>query len=124
MGQEVHFSDHISILTYEYDSIVFNPVYSENVGVFLYSEGEKPIKYITLNDSIITLYYLDGDTKSLEGTILSVDVEDIRFKRRMKISINGNLLKYSKEDAIYYDLDMTKAFPKEIIMAKTRKRSL
>ena len=124
MGQEVHFSDYINILTNEYNSMVYNPVYSELVGVYLCSDNDKPIKFITLNNSILTLYYLDGDIKSIEGNILSVEVEDIRFKRRMKIGINGNLFKYSKEDAVFYNLDMSMAFPSDVISGNIRKRSL
>lgn len=124
MGQEISFSDNINILTNGYDSIIFNPVYSDVLGIYLYSDGEKPIKYITLDNSIVTLYYLDGDFKVLNTPIMSIEVDEYRFKRRMKTGINGNLLKYSNEDAILYNLDMTMAFPKEVLCNKTRKRSL
>ena len=124
MSHEIHFSDYINILTSNYDSIIFNPVYSKVLGVHLYCEGESPIKCIMLDDSIVNVFYLDGSVKTLEGKVLSIDVDDNRFKRRMKMGINGNLLKYSSDDAKYYKLDMSKAFPKEVLSGKKRKRSM
>lgn len=124
MGQEVRFSDCINVVMSNYDSIIFNPVYSKVLGFYLYCEGEEPIKHITLDNSMITIFYLNDNVKTISNPILFVDVEEERFKRRMKTSLCGSLFRYSKDDAMFYNLDMTKAFPREIIYDKIRKRSI
>lgn len=124
MGQEIRFSDCINVVTSNYDSIIFNPVYSELLGFYLYSEGEEPIKHISLDNSMITIFYFNNDVKTINDPILFVDVDESRFKKRTKTSLCGSLFTYSKEDAMFYNLDTTKAFPREVINNKIRKRSL
>lgn len=108
--KEFHFSDYIEVLTETYNIIIYSPIYSNRIGLYLGSENEKPIKEISLIDSKLTIHYLDGQKKRLEDKIMSIRIDGTFFKRKMKISIEGNLLKYSTNDAILYNLDINKAY--------------
>ena len=125
MGREFSFSsDYIEILTNNYDSIIYTPVYCENKGLYLYTEDEKPIKDITLINSGLIINYLDGENRLIDNIVMSITIEDSSFKRRMKKSIIGTLFKYSVNDALLYELEIINAFDYETIDPKTRKRSL
>lgn len=108
--KEFHFSDYIEVLTETYNIIIYSPIYSNRIGLYLGSENEKPIKEISLINSKLTIHYLDGQKKRLEDKIMSIRIDGTFFKRKMKISIEGNLLKYSTNDAILYNLDINKAY--------------
>lgn len=124
MSVELYFSDHIEIINSAYDTTVYSPIYSEKLGLYLFNENEKPIREILLNESVLTIYYLDGEKKVLDDKVMFIRVFDIRFNKRMKMTIAGNLFKYDKKDALLYNLDMTKAFDYEIEKHNTRKRSI
>ena len=125
MGKDIIFSDYIEIFTNSCDPIIYSPIYSDEYdGLYLYNEEDKPIKYITIVDKYLTIYYVDGDIKTLKDVIFNINIEESRFKRRMGTSIQGNLFQYTIDDAMYYNLDISKAFPNEIMKSHIRKRSL
>lgn len=124
MPREIKFSDYIIFDTSSYESIIYNPVYSEAIGLYLYNEDEKEISYISIENSKITLHYLDGETRVLNEDIISVVVEDDIFKKRTKKSISGNLLYYDKEAALLYNLDMTKMVTAEIVKSNKKTKKL
>ena len=100
MGKELIFSsDYIEVLTSNYDTIIYTPVYSEEVGLYLSLEDEKPIKDITLLNSCLIINYLSGETKLVDLPIISITVEENYFKRRTDKGIIGTLFKYSLNDA-------------------------
>lgn len=125
MGKELVFSsDYIELMTYNYDSIIYTPVYSEKDGLYLSAEDENPIKDITLLNSNLIINYLNGETKLVDISIMSVTVYDNHFKRRTNNSIIGTLFRYSVNDAHKFELDVEKSFDYETIIPKKRKRSL
>lgn len=124
MEREFSFSDCIEIVTDTYDSMLYNPVYSKKKGLYLYSEDDMPIQYITLVKSKMFICYLNGLIKQFDGVIRSISVSDELFSRRVKCGILGELLKYDYDSSITYELDSTKAFDYEDRMLLIRKRSL
>ena len=124
MPKDIKFSDYIIFDTSSYESIIYNPVYSKELGLYLYNEDEKGISYISIENDKITLHYLDGETKVLDQDIISITVEDNIFKKRTKKSISGNLLYYDEEAALLYDLDMTKIVTTEIVKSNVKTRKL
>ena len=124
MSKEIRFSDYIMLETSSYDSIIYNPVYSEELGLYLYNDDEKPIRYISIDNSRVTLHYLDGEIKTLNYYIMSVTVEDTFFRRRMNKGISGNLFYYDKDEASFYDLDMTTSVTSEIVNSHIKKKTL
>ena len=124
MEREFHFSDCIEVVTDEYDSVLYNPVYSEKFGLYLYSEDDMPIKYLSLIKSKMFIFYLNGTIKQFDATIISINVSDELFSRRIKSGILGELLKYDYDSSVIYDLDNAKAFDYEDRMLLIRKRSL
>ena len=124
MSKEIRFSDYIMLETSTYDLIIYNPVYSEELGLYLYNDDEKPIRNISIDNSRVTLHYLDGEIKTLKHYIMSVSVEDTLFRRRTNKSISGNLFYYDKDEAIFYDLDVTTAVTREIVRSHIKKKVL
>ena len=124
MSKDMIFSDYIEIFTNGCDPIIYSPIYSDEYGLYLHNEDDKPIRYVTINDKYLTIYYVDGEIKTINDTIFNINVEESRFKRRMKTSIQGNLFHYTISDALYYNLDVTKAFPDDVMKSYTRKRSI
>lgn len=124
MSKKFCFSDYIEVLTSDYDYILFNPVYSNNMGLYLQNEEEKPIEYIVLVNSRIFMFYVDGGFKELDVSAVSIKVHDELFKRRFKYGFEGTLLKYDYDAAICYNLDVTKAIDKKNESANIRKRSI
>lgn len=124
MKKEFLFSDSIEVVMDKDDVMLYTPIYSKELGLYLYNEEEYPIKEIYLVNSKLTIHYLNGIIRQLEGTVLSITVDDKLFKRRMKTGIEGNLLKYDYDDALFYDLDVKKAYDYEKRRSITRKRSL
>ena len=125
MGKELIFSsDYIEILTNEYDTIIYTPVYSEKVGLYLSLEGDKPIKDILLFNSNIIINYIDGKKKLLDISLMSVTVNDTHFKRRTNTSICGTLFKYTITDAQIYELEVEKSVDYKTPEQSKRKRSI
>ena len=124
MGKDIIFSDYIEMFTNSCDPIIYSPIYSDEYGLYLYNEDEKPIKYITIVDKYLTIYYVDGEIKTLDDIIFNINIEESRFKRRMGTSIQGGLVQYTVDDAAYYNLDISKAFPNDVMKPHIRKRSL
>lgn len=125
MGKELVFSsDYIEILTKDYDTIIYTPVYSEELGLYLSSESEKPIKDILLFNDNMIINYMDGKKKLLDTQLTSVTVNDIYFKRRTNISICGTLFKYSINDAQLYELETDKSIDYVTSNKKKIKRSV
>jgi len=118
------FSDCIEFVTDKCDMFLYNPAYSEELGLYLYSEDDLPIRYISLIKSKMFIYYTNGAIKCLEGMLRSVNVSDFTFNRRVKCGILGELLKYDYDSAVMYKLDVTKAFDYEERNLLIRKRSL
>lgn len=121
MGREIRFSDYVEFMTERYDIFIYNPVYFDGIGFCLIDDNDKPIKYIQLIDSILTIYYLDGSEQVIDIPIMSITVDERRLTKRADCGISGKLFKYDKKDAIYYNLDMTKALDYDVIK---RKRSM
>ena len=67
MEKEVRFSDYIEIVNDKYDTMLYNPVYSEKDGLYLYSEDDMPIRYISLIKSKMFICYLNGLIKQIDG---------------------------------------------------------
>ena len=124
MGKDIIFSDYIEIFTNGCDPIIYSPIYSDEYGLYLNNEDDKPIRYITVIDKYLTIYYVNGEIKTLEDVIFNINVEESRFKRRMGTSILGNLFQYTIEDALYYNLDLSKSFPSDVMKPHIRKRSM
>lgn len=124
MAKEICFSDSIEFITSSYDFLVYTPVFSVNDGVYLKSDDEKDVRELVLYNSLLTLYYTDGEVKTLDDSIISVEVSDTCFRRVMKKGLQGSLFKYTMDDALLYDLDNCNVIPKELAEHKTRKRSL
>lgn len=124
MGKDFSFSDTIELLLDNYDFMLFNPVYSSELGLFLSADDYKPIEQIALINSKLTIYYVDGTISQPHNSVLSISVDDKYFRRRIKTGILGDLLKYSYDDALFYDLDASKAFDYKTRSSTTRKRSL
>lgn len=124
MKNEFRFSDCIEIVTDKYDMMLYTPAYSEELGLYLYSEEDTPIKYISLIKSKMFIYYTNGTIKQFDGILRSINVSDITFNRRVKCGILGELLKYDYDSAVMYELDVTKAFDYEERSLLIRKRSL
>ncbi len=123
MGKEFSFSsDYIEITTGTYDTLLFTPVYSKELGLYLCKEDDKPIKDITLINSRLIIRYLDGGRQLLDDIIISIEVQDKYFKRKTKSSINNSLFIYSLNDALFYDLEEKKAFDYEMIRKHAKKR--
>lgn len=120
----VFLSDYIEILTCEYDTMIFTPVYSEEAGLYLGMEDEKPIKCITLLNSNLIIDYLNGQTKLIDIPVISVTIQDSHFIRRVNRSFVQTLFRYSANDAQKYELDIEKAFDYKTVEVKTRKRSI
>lgn len=124
MKNEFRFSDCIEIVTDKYDMMLYTPAYSEELGLYLYSEEDAPIKYISLIKLKMFIYYTSGAIKQFDGILRSINVSDITFNRRIKCGILGELLKYDYDSAVMYELDVTKAFDYEERSLLIRKRSL
>lgn len=124
MEKEVRFSDYIEIVNDKYDTMLYNPVYSEKNGLYLHSEDDMPIRYISLIKSKMFICYLNGLIKQVDDEIRSINVSDELFARRMKSGISGELLQYDYDSAVEYDLDVTKSFDYEERSLLIRKRSL
>ena len=124
MEREFRFSDCIEIVNDKYDCVLYNPVYSEKLGLYLYSDDDMPIQYISLIKSKMFICYLNGLIKQYDGDIRSVSVSDELFSRRVKSGILGELLKYDYDSSIMYELDSKKAFDYEDRMLLIRKRSM
>lgn len=122
-GIEISFPDYIEIFTTAVDSVIYSPAFDEK-GLYLVNEDGKPISCIRLLDSKLTFYYIDGEEEEYDEQIIDIKVEETTFKKLTKMSLQGNLLQFGINDAIFYKLDSTKAFPEEIIRGKTRKRSI
>ena len=121
MDKQFSFStDYIEIITDDDDILIFTPVYSNKLGLYLYNEEEKPIKDILLLNSELIYNYVTGEKKLTGKNVLSVKIEDKHFKRRMKENINNNLFKYSVNDALFYDLDVKQSI--EYGKNKTKKK--
>ena len=121
MDKQFSFStDYIEIITDDDDILIFTPVYSNKLGLYLYNEDEKPIKDILLLNSELIYNYVTGEKKLTGKNVLSVKIEDKHFKRRMKENINNNLFKYSVNDALFYDLDVKQSI--EYGKNKTKKK--
>lgn len=124
MGKEISFSDYIIVLTSTYDLVIFNPVYSNVLGLYLNIEDKKPIRELTLINGCLTVHYIDGEIEIIDENVLSIEIDDKSIRRRLNSTIEGNLLKYDKEDAIYYNLNILKAFDYSLTRdSKKRKRS-
>lgn len=117
-------SDYIEILTKDYDTIIYTPAYSQNLGLYLSSEGENPIKDILLFNSSMIINYIDGKKKLLDISLISVIVNDIHFNRMTNTSICGTLFKYSINDAQIYDLEVEKSVNYKMQKHGKRKRSI
>ena len=124
MEREFRFSDFIEVVTDKYDSVLFNPVYSENLGLYLYSEDDMPIQYISLIKSKMLICYLNGMIKQFDANIISINVSDELFSRRIKSGILGCLLRYDYDSSVIYELDSTKSFDYEERNMLIRKRSM
>lgn len=124
MGKDIIFSDYIEIFTNCCDPIIYSPVYSDEFGLYLYNEDDNPVRYITIIDKHLTIYYVNDDIKTLDNVIFDINVEESRFKRRMGTSIQGRLLQYTVDDAQYFNLDALKAFPNDVMKSHIRKRSI
>lgn len=124
MEREFRFSDYIEIVNDKDDTILYNPVYSEKNGLYLYSEDDMPIRYISLIKSKMFICYLNGLIKQLDDEIRSINVSDELFSRRIKSGILGELLQYDYDSAVVYELDVTKSFDYEERRLLIRKRSL
>lgn len=125
MGKEFSFSDYIIVLTSTYDLIIFNPVYSNVLGLYLNTEDKKPIRELTLINGCLTIHYIDGEKEIIDECVLSIEVEDKSIRRRINTTIEGFLLKYDKEDAMHYNLNILKAFDYSLTEdSKKRKRSI
>ena len=117
-------SDCVIFTTESYDFLIFNPVYSHNNGVYLFCEGDKPIKYLYIINSCLYIHYMDDTEKTIGISVSSVVVDDNIFKRKYHVGVEGCLLRYGVEDALKYNLDVQKAFPDSKIIPKIRKRSM
>ncbi len=124
MKKDFCFTDSIEVLMDNYDFILFTPVYSMELGLYLSTEDDKPIKQIVLLNSKLTVYYVDGMIRQSQNSVLSILVDDKFFKRRIKTGILGDLFKYSYDDATFYGLDVSKAFDYRARNNIIRKRSL
>lgn len=120
----IYFSDYIEIITDTYETILYSPIYSSELGLYLSKEDDRPIKEILLIDSKLTIHYLDGEEKEINKMAMSIMVEENLFRKRMKNTISGNLFKYDKKDALIYNLDMTKALDYEVMKPFKKKKSL
>lgn len=125
MERKFCFTDYIELLSEKDDSILYSPVFSSNLGLYLFNEEEKPIRDILLINYDVIINYVDGTIRVLDDKIVSVEISDNLFKRRMNITIVGNLFRYDKVAALHYDLDITKAIDYENYKSSAiRKRSL
>lgn len=122
MKNEITFSDHVEIITNTYDILLYSVYYSNQLGFYLYCEDDNPIVEATLIDNTLTLYYFDGKVR-IVNDIMAAKVDDSCLKK-INCGIEGNLLRYDREDALFYNLDMTKAFDYKLGNASIRKRSL
>ena len=113
MKKELCFTDYIEIVTDTYDTLIYSPVFSSTLGLYLFNEDEKPIRDISLINHTFIVSYIDGRIRVMDSEILSVKISDVFFNRRMKMSIDGNLFKYDKAAAMYYDLDISKSIDYE-----------
>lgn len=109
------FSDYVEVVTssydcYDYETIIFTPVISSEIGLYLYSENYKPIKNIFLQGSRLVIHYIDGSEELLERKVESVLISGDNFKQKMRINIEDKLFRYGVSEAALYNLDMTKAF--------------
>ena len=124
MKKDFCFSDCIEIVTDKYDMMLYTPAYSKELGLYLYSEDDMPIQYISLIKSKMFIFYLNGMIKQFDGIIRSINVSDKLFSRRIKNGILGELLKYDYDSSVMYELDNSKAFDYEERNNLIRKRSM
>ena len=124
MEREFRFSDCIEVITEKYDSVLYNPVYSENLGLYLFSEDDIPIQCLTLIKSKMFICYMNGLVKQFDGNIIAINVSDELFSRRIKSGILGQLLRYDYDSSIIFELDRTKAFDYDERCMLIRKRSM
>lgn len=123
MAKEILFSDYIELCNKNDDSYLYNFAYSLDLGLYLNSEDEKPIKSIALIESKPYLFYIDGDEKIIDDEIVSVKIMDKTLKQKLNISVVGNIFHYDLKSARKSELDISHSLNKELVMVKVRKRS-
>jgi len=104
------------------ETITYSPVYSDVLGIYLRDEAERVIRELTLVDSKLTVHYSDGEDIALESDVMFIMIDDRRFRRRTNVSLSGFLFKYDIEDAMLYNLDMTKALDYKVMNLGVRKK--
>lgn len=124
IAKEFLFSDCVEIVTNTYDNIIYSPVYSEEIGLYLYCEDHKPIKNIFLNGSKLFIHYIDGTEEMPQFDVRTVLINGNNFKRKMKSDIEDMLFRYGVSEANRYNLDITKAYDYRAHMPNVKKRSL
>ena len=124
IAKEFLFSDCIEVATNAHDEIIYTPIYSEKIGLYLYCEDHKPIKYIFLNGSKLFINYIDGTEEMSQFNVETVLINGNNFNRKMKFDIADVLFRYGVSEANRYDLDITKAYDYKKYIPNVKKRSL
>ena len=109
--KSIQFCDYLEVTSIYDDVYMFNVNWSSSEGLYLTLEGELPnekicIKKIHLVDSTLIFFYLNGETRIPSYFVKSININDSRMKRRCGFGIEGELLKYNKEMALKYDLNL------------------
>lgn len=124
IAKEFLFSDCIEVATNAHDEIIYTPIYSEKIGLYLHCEDHKPIKYIFLNGSKLFINYIDGTEEMSQFNVETVLINGNNFNRKMKFDIADVLFRYGVSEANRYDLDITKAYDYKKYIPNVKKRSL
>lgn len=106
---DIKFCDHIEIIDEKYNFHLFNAMYTKDFGICLIDdENERLVDKLSLINSRIIIYYIDGDIVLLPNAIYEINIYDDRFRKRFNSSLQGSLLKYNLEMANKYNLDINK----------------
>lgn len=117
----VKFCDNIEITT-DNEVYIFNVVWVKEKGFYLQDEDELLISRLSLLDSKLSIYYANGEIKELNEKIMTINIDDYRFRRKYITGIEGTFLKFSEEMAIKYNLDKELAYP-PLSQPYTRKKT-
>lgn len=104
----IQFCDYIEIETKD-DVYIFNLVCTKDNKLYLQYENESLIKELTLLNSKILIFYVNGDIKEI-NEIKNIYIDDHRFRRKYFLNIEGTFLKYTEDMAVKYNLDKELAF--------------
>jgi len=105
--REIKYCDYIEIIDDKDNTSVYD-VYSvcnPEFALYLKEEAGDYIKKLEIKDSKLIVHYANGNELKINNKIQTINIYDLRLKRRYKIGICGTLLQYDLSMALKYGLN-------------------